>query len=297
MAEAPSSDRSKPQITESDMEAAQHLIQLSEDSSSDDIAGKRNRSGDEQEVHQRLSDITIANKIREIFREDEVSRPKNQRRYRSLTNIYMTTTPISMLQSSMADEAPSLRTRETQNHDPLADSNDDILVAARKFMQLSEENDDDNDDVSGKRKRASFSNEEEVDQRLPNNETFGNDIEVIARPKKMKKYRSLAIIYLLTTPIIHPGKEKRSKPQITESDMEAAQQLIQLSEDSSSDNIAGKRNRSGDEQEVHQRLTDITIANKIREIFGEDEISRPKKQRRYRSLTNIYMATTPISML
>ncbi|RDX84498.1 hypothetical protein CR513_34439, partial [Mucuna pruriens] len=109
----------------------------------------------------------------------------------------------------MADEAPSLRTRETQNYNPLAESNDDVLVAARRLMQLSEEDDNNDDSVTGKRKRVSFSNEEEVDQRLPNNETFGNDTEVIARPKKMKKYRSLAIIYMLTSPvIIHPEKEK-----------------------------------------------------------------------------------------
>ncbi|RDX84499.1 hypothetical protein CR513_34440, partial [Mucuna pruriens] len=107
MAEAPSSGKRKPQITESDMEAAQQLIQLSEDSSSDDIAGKRNRSWGEQEVHQRPSDITIANKIREIFGEDEVSQPKKQRRYRSLTNIYMATTPISVLQRGLGGELPN----------------------------------------------------------------------------------------------------------------------------------------------------------------------------------------------
>nr|KYP69387.1 hypothetical protein KK1_008576 [Cajanus cajan] len=85
--------------------------------------------------------------------------------------------------------------------------------------------------------------------------------------------------------------------------MEAAQHLIQLSEDSSSDNnTASKRNRTcrdeeEEQEEVHQRISEVTIANKIREIFGEDEVSQPKKQRRYRSLVKIYMATTPISML
>ncbi|TKY56284.1 hypothetical protein E2542_SST20727 [Spatholobus suberectus] len=100
----------------------------------------------------------------------------------------------------MADEAPSSRKSKPQNYDPLAESTDDILVAARKLMQLGGEKDDDNNknnDVTGKRKRVSFSGEEEVDQRLLNNdttsakikETFGNDVEVIARPKKMQKYR------------------------------------------------------------------------------------------------------------
>jgi len=102
MAEASPSRKSKPQMMESDMELAQHLIQLSEDSSSDDIAGKRNTSCDGEEVHQRLSDdISVEKKIREIFGDDEVSQPKKKkrrRRYRSLVNIYMATASISMLQ-------------------------------------------------------------------------------------------------------------------------------------------------------------------------------------------------------
>ncbi|KAK8465681.1 hypothetical protein PHAVU_009G146650 [Phaseolus vulgaris] len=105
----------------------------------------------------------------------------------------------------MADEAPSLHTRKTQKHDSLAKSNDDVLVEA--LMQLSNEDESSNndDDVKGKRKRVSFSDEEVVDQRLPNNETLGSDVEVIARPKRMKKYRSLASIYKVTTPItVHP---------------------------------------------------------------------------------------------
>ncbi|KAK7353604.1 hypothetical protein VNO80_19054 [Phaseolus coccineus] len=112
----------------------------------------------------------------------------------------------------MADEAPSLRTRKTQKHDSLAKSNDDILVAA--LMQLSNEDENSNNDdgAKGKRKRVLFSDEEVVDQRLPNNETPGNDVEVIARPKRMKKYRSLASIYKVRTPItVHPKKEKKVK--------------------------------------------------------------------------------------
>ncbi|KAK8465682.1 hypothetical protein PHAVU_009G146700 [Phaseolus vulgaris] len=89
-----------------------------------------------------------------------------------------------------------------------------------------------------------------------------------------------------------PSPPSGTKPLITESDMEAAQHLIQLSEDSSSDNIAGnKRNRSCDGEEVHQ-----TAKKEILEIFGDDEVSQPKKQKRYRSLVSIYMATTPISL-
>jgi len=56
------------------------------------------------------------------------------------------------------------------------------------------------------RKRVSFS-DEVVDQKL-----LGNDVEVIARPKRMKKYRSLASIYKVTTPItVHSIKEKKVK--------------------------------------------------------------------------------------
>ncbi|KAK7353605.1 hypothetical protein VNO80_19055 [Phaseolus coccineus] len=90
-----------------------------------------------------------------------------------------------------------------------------------------------------------------------------------------------------------PSPPTGTKPLITESDMEAAQHLIQLSEDSSSDNIAGnKRNRSCDGEEVHQRLSLKTATKDILEIFGDDEVSQPKKQKRYRSLVSIYMATT-----
>ncbi|XP_057440160.1 uncharacterized protein LOC130732052 [Lotus japonicus] len=82
---------------------------------------------------------------------------------------------------------------------------------------------------------------------------------------------------------------------VTESEMEAAHQLIQLSDEdnsSSSDNnnnniTTGKRSRSWEDQEVDQGLKAITIAMKIQE---------PKKQRNYRSLMNIYMATSPISI-
>ncbi|KAK7350858.1 hypothetical protein VNO77_09867 [Canavalia gladiata] len=87
---------------------------------------------------------------------------------------------------------------------------------------------------------------------------------------------------------------RKSKGHITELEMEAGQRLVQLSEE---DNSSDKRSRNCDEEEVDQRLSDRIIANKIREIFGDDEVFQPKKQRRYRSLVNIYMATAPISML
>ncbi|CAJ1974619.1 unnamed protein product [Sphenostylis stenocarpa] len=84
-----------------------------------------------------------------------------------------------------------------------------------------------------------------------------------------------------------------SKSQITVSDMEAAQHLIQLSEDSSSDNIAGKkRNRNCDGEEVHQRLSDKTATRKILE--GQDEVSQSKKPKRFRSLEALPLSFTSL---
>ncbi|MED6222567.1 hypothetical protein PIB30_065634, partial [Stylosanthes scabra] len=88
---------------------------------------------------------------------------------------------------------------------------------------------------------------------------------------------------------------------VTDSDMEAASHLIQLSdEDSSCNNKKRRRRRRTIVNDDEQRIISHVTWAKIREIFGEDEVShhhlhlQPKKQkRRYRSLVNIYMATTP----
>ncbi|KAJ6740693.1 hypothetical protein OIU79_000747 [Salix purpurea] len=80
----------------------------------------------------------------------------------------------------------------------------------------------------------------------------------------------------------------------TDSDVAAAQQLVQLSgEDSSScSNKKRRKNKSEsgfeDDQES-DRSSQIEITSKmIEEIFGiEDEVARPRKQR-YRSLVSIY---------
>ncbi|KAE9601304.1 hypothetical protein Lal_00024017 [Lupinus albus] len=98
---------------------------------------------------------------------------------------------------------------------------------------------------------------------------------------------------------------------ITESEMEAAHHLMELSDEennsnNNNNNIASsfmkrKRTRTWDyieeEEGVKQRVCndDIIIA-KIQEIFGNDfEVFQPKKQRRYRSLVNIYMTTRPLN--
>ncbi|OIW17842.1 hypothetical protein TanjilG_02470 [Lupinus angustifolius] len=94
---------------------------------------------------------------------------------------------------------------------------------------------------------------------------------------------------------------------ITKSELEAAQQLMELSdeENNSNNNISAsfmkrKRRRAWDydeEERVNQRVSnDDIIMAKIQEIFGNDfEAFKPKKQRRYRSLVNIYMTTRPLN--
>ncbi|KAK7411262.1 hypothetical protein VNO78_02695 [Psophocarpus tetragonolobus] len=108
----------------------------------------------------------------------------------------------------MADASSSSRTRKTQNYKPLVVSDDEILVA-RVLMQFKDKQSiiNNNDDVTGKRNKVSFSREDRLDQILPNYETIGNNTKVISHQKKMKKYRSLAILYMVTTPIIHLTKE------------------------------------------------------------------------------------------
>lgn len=93
---------------------------------------------------------------------------------------------------------------------------------------------------------------------------------------------------------------RKSINEMTESDMEAAQQLIQLSDEdnnsSSSNNINRKRNRTcdDDDNEVDQGIVSAvtTSSNKVQQVFG----GKKKRRSRYRSLLNIYMATTPIPM-
>ncbi|KAK7282386.1 hypothetical protein RIF29_11094 [Crotalaria pallida] len=81
---------------------------------------------------------------------------------------------------------------------------------------------------------------------------------------------------------------------ITESDIEAAQQLIQLSVKDNINVVTLKRNRRCEEDEYVDN--DIALGEKIQEIFGEYEVSGPKKKRkRYRSLANIYKETKPIN--
>jgi hypothetical protein len=88
---------------------------------------------------------------------------------------------------------------------------------------------------------------------------------------------------------------------INEYDVDAAQKLMDLSdEEKGNNNIRGRRSkrmRSNRHEEGKKQQSDDIVMAKIQEIFGKDVEVFPivKKQRRYRSLVNIYMATTPIN--
>ncbi|CAL0327570.1 unnamed protein product [Lupinus luteus] len=100
------------------------------------------------------------------------------------------------------------------------------------------------------------------------------------------------------------GRKTQLNKLITESDIEAAQQLIQLTEeDNNSHNnnnlIMGKRKwnrrRCEDDEEFNQSVNgDIDLEKKFQEVFKEDQIFQPKKKR-YRSLKNIYKETKPVN--
>ncbi|XP_020215702.1 uncharacterized protein LOC109799539 [Cajanus cajan] len=80
-----------------------------------------------------------------------------------------------------------------------------------------------------------------------------------------------------------------------ECDVDAAQKLMQLSEEEESNSIARSKRRRNKNEEKAEELSDIIMA-KIQEIFGNDiEVFPTKKQRRYRSLVSIYMVTRPVN--
>ncbi|KAL5753892.1 hypothetical protein ACOSP7_022112 [Xanthoceras sorbifolium] len=95
---------------------------------------------------------------------------------------------------------------------------------------------------------------------------------------------------------------RETQKLVLDSDMAAAaQQLMQLSDEdsssSSSSNVMKKISSDHDHQEeIDQRTRgESTWQKKIEEIFGtEEEVYRPKKMIRYRSLVSIYRATKPI---
>ncbi|KAL5751939.1 hypothetical protein ACOSQ2_022446 [Xanthoceras sorbifolium] len=96
---------------------------------------------------------------------------------------------------------------------------------------------------------------------------------------------------------------RETQKLVLDSDMAAAaQQLMQLSDEdssssSSSSSVMKKISSDHDHQEESDQRTrgESTWQKKIEEIFGtEEEVYRPKKMIRYRSLVSIYRATKPI---
>lgn len=73
---------------------------------------------------------------------------------------------------------------------------------------------------------------------------------------------------------------------LTDSDLEAAQQLIQLSEED-------EDNNKKTDEDVDQTHSEIT--SKINIVGKEEDILRPRK-RKFRSISNIYSRTRPIDI-
>ncbi|KAH0969689.1 hypothetical protein GBA52_028481 [Prunus armeniaca] len=99
-------------------------------------------------------------------------------------------------------------------------------------------------------------------------------------------------------------KTDRPDKAMTESELAAAQQLMQLSDEDNNNNSSSSSNNSSrsnkntnhEGEEVDQRpLINVIIWAKIEEIFGkEEDVDRPKK-RRYRSLASIYLTSKPVN--
>ncbi|XP_021830768.1 uncharacterized protein LOC110770852 isoform X2 [Prunus avium] len=89
---------------------------------------------------------------------------------------------------------------------------------------------------------------------------------------------------------------------MTKSDLAAAQQLMQLSDEDNKNNSSSSsssrinKNTKHEGEEVDQRpLINVITWAKIEEIFGkEEDVDQPKK-RRYRSLASIYLTSKPVN--
>ncbi|KAK4585069.1 hypothetical protein RGQ29_022656 [Quercus rubra] len=83
-----------------------------------------------------------------------------------------------------------------------------------------------------------------------------------------------------------------SQKGLTELDMAAAQQLMQLSDEDSNNDEKRCSKRDSDDDQSQSEITSALIEA----IFGKEdkEVYRPKK-RRYRSLVSIYTTTKPVN--
>ena len=84
----------------------------------------------------------------------------------------------------------------------------------------------------------------------------------------------------------------KSQKGLTELDMAAAQQLMQLSDEDSNNDEKRCSKRDSDDDQSQSEITSALIEA----IFGKEdkEVYRPKK-RRYRSLVSIYTTTKPVN--
>ncbi|CAL0327565.1 unnamed protein product [Lupinus luteus] len=79
-----------------------------------------------------------------------------------------------------SSSSSSRKTKTPHNYDPVAESRHEIVAAAHKLMQLSDH--DNSKDIK------------EADQ-IKSDMIIDENSEIIDRPKKMKKYRSIVSIY------------------------------------------------------------------------------------------------------
>ncbi|KAJ9170263.1 hypothetical protein P3X46_018385 [Hevea brasiliensis] len=100
----------------------------------------------------------------------------------------------------------------------------------------------------------------------------------------------------------------RTQKVLTDSEMVAAQQLMQLSDEDNSNSINRKNknknknkldhDKDKDEEFDRNSQDEITSTKKIEEIFGKEEefIIERRRKKRMRSLESIYKATKPIKI-
>uniref|UniRef100_A0A2C9URB8 Uncharacterized protein n=1 Tax=Manihot esculenta TaxID=3983 RepID=A0A2C9URB8_MANES len=89
---------------------------------------------------------------------------------------------------------------------------------------------------------------------------------------------------------------------LTDSEMVAARQLMQLSDEDNSNSINRKNKKKfdydeDDDEEYDRSSQDEITSKKIEEIFGKEEdfiVERQARKKRFRSLQSIYKVTKPM---
>ncbi|GMP25451.1 hypothetical protein CsSME_00002315 [Camellia sinensis var. sinensis] len=93
------------------------------------------------------------------------------------------------------------------------------------------------------------------------------------------------------------GKSEQEK-DLTDLDMAAAaQHLMQLSgEEDEKEDTNNDKNKKSDSENHQKQSEEVTSSAKIRTTQQEASFL-PKRQRRYRSIVHIYMATKPVNAI